>query len=730
MLPNRADWGPFLFVWGVWAFMVCALVVFVVSFGNRYVPSIPDDWEGIVPFLTGHQDLTLSWLWSRHAEHRVVFPRLILWSILEPTGGDLRVVMFFHIVALGMLAVGMILTAQKLRGRLSYTDAFFPLVLLTLAQAENLLSDFTVNMVATAVITGVLLCLIVLRNTPLTPSLVILAGVCLVLLPLCGGTGLALVPALGVWLGYAGVLSWRSSEPHGRLAGLLAMAFTAAAILLVLVYFVGFEETTPGVPPNAGLKASLRTSLEFLSCGTGEAPVRALWPYLSVGLAALGGISFLAVVHAWREEPQERFRTVGLFLFAGAMTSLALAIGWGRSGFGAGTGANSRYVTIAAPALCTMYFFWELRRGPGSYVVPMSLFLLLWATLWPNVDSALTFARDLSKRTGDLEKDLLAEMPKSELAYRHRNLYTLDLGSAEIVAEKLSWLREAEIGPFSRLQPDPEWREVSLPLEPVEVKRMKWDDGLARGVNAQSFLGFALKQPRFVYAIRVRCSYEGKPKYRFIQAEWLNSQLQEFSGEEPHDTQMIPPTNNEGIPTFWVNDTIDQFRIHPHNEPFEFHLREIILLVPPEQASPSGSPVPVYQLGTRIDFTKASSHAYLGSGWHEPEDWGRWSGSKSALRFWLKQVQPLRLRTMAQTFGEQKVIVGLNGHDLTTLQGLGEPKVIELDIPAEVVAEDNLLTFTLPDARSPKSVSDTDDPRILGLGIIWVELTPLPAEDR
>jgi hypothetical protein len=92
----------------------------------------------------------------------------------------------------------------------------------------------------------------------------------------------------------------------------------------------------------------------------------------------------------------------------------------------------------------------------------------------------------------------------------------------------------------------------------------------------------------------------------------------------------------------------------------------------------------------------------------------------------LVQRQGLRLRMMAATSPEQKFIVGFNGGDLTTLQGSREAMLIEVDIPAEAVAEDNFVTFSLPDARSPKSMGESEDDRILGLAVNWIEFARAP----
>src|SRR5262245_35704592 len=126
-----------VFVWSVWGLALLAALAFVRTYGSRWVLFL-DSWE-IVPALTGQQPVTAGWLWSQHNEHRVLLPRLIQLAVVTVTGGDFRTIMFLDVFALAAVALGLILAAKRLRGGwVSYTDAFFPLALLNLAQRENL----------------------------------------------------------------------------------------------------------------------------------------------------------------------------------------------------------------------------------------------------------------------------------------------------------------------------------------------------------------------------------------------------------------------------------------------------------------------------------------------------------------------------------------------------------------------------------------------------------------
>ena len=382
----NASWDAGVVVWAVWALMLVSAVAFVGRFGNAVFP-LGDEWIGLVPALTGEQPVTLEWLWSQHNEHRVLLPRLILVTAFRLTG-DFRTVMFVDVVALGALAFWMIRVVNRIRGHPSYADAFFPLVLLNLAQYENLLIGWQVQMVSSTLLAGVLLCIIAGRGILLTPGWTVVAGTCLVLLPLCGANGVALVPALAIWLGYSGIHVWRTPSPKRKGRALLMLAFAIAALLLAGFYFVDYYSPSYH-PPSAGLWPSLQAALEFFSGGVGETPAVAWWPYLGLGLLAGAAGGLLILVLVWWGHPPERLRVVGLCLFTGAMCSLALGMGWGRSGFGPGAGIASRYVTLAAPALCALYFVWGLHPRPEGRLAQQLLALLLVVCIWPNFRDGL-----------------------------------------------------------------------------------------------------------------------------------------------------------------------------------------------------------------------------------------------------------------------------------------------------------------------------------------------------
>src|SRR5215470_16019209 len=77
-----------IFVWGISLAMLVADLAFVVHFSH----SIPfqDDFE-YTSFFTEQERPTLSWLWARHAEHRVPLAKLAWLGVLKVSGYDFRV---------------------------------------------------------------------------------------------------------------------------------------------------------------------------------------------------------------------------------------------------------------------------------------------------------------------------------------------------------------------------------------------------------------------------------------------------------------------------------------------------------------------------------------------------------------------------------------------------------------------------------------------------------------
>lgn len=574
--------------------MLVAALLFVGQYGSD-VPSW-DEWD-MVPTLTGQQPITASWLWSQHNEHRVPLPRLMLLGLHRITGVNFRTPMFFNVFALGALAFAMIWIAKRLRGWISYSDAFFPLVLLHWGQAANLLWGWQLQFVSSTVLAGVLLLIIVRSGSPFRLGPAVVAGSCILFLPLCGANGLVLVPALAMWMVRWAVLRWRSPERHARRDGILMLALAFFALLLMGFYFVGYEKV-PNYPTYSNRRAVAKTAVEFLAAGFG--PAASLFPrFSSVGGVCLLLLSAAALAVVWIKRPEESPRALGLLSFLGALASLGLSLGLGvRYGF------EMRYVMLAAPVWCCAYFVWSVCRMPRiTSCAQMSLLIVGCLTLWPNTQFGIAYARNLRHHLGSFEQDIEAGLPISLLIRRHWPEGYLH-ANPDILTDYLPMLQRAGVGSFRVLQKNPPMREVSVPLEPVALNEVTWRQGRAYGVGKEDpYLVFALPESRYVYGIRLTYSYTNEASTapcRFVY--WKHSDQENFP-EDQHSQSCptgdhanwsrgtwIRATDSESSMTVWICEAIKEIKIYPdfktmnwfkaNPRPFIFHISELALLVP------------------------------------------------------------------------------------------------------------------------------------------------------
>ncbi|HEY0407504.1 MAG TPA: hypothetical protein VGC89_17350 [Pyrinomonadaceae bacterium] len=133
-----------------------------------------------------------------------------------------------------------------------------------------------------------------------------------------------------------------------------------------------------------------------------------------------------------------------------------------------------------------------------------------------------------------------------------------------------------------------------------------------------------------------------------------------------------------------------------------------------------------------IDFSTTDADEYLWHGWSGREESFRWTdGKEASLVFGLDEVNDTLLDMKLGPFlpkgklSEQRVHVIVNGQRVETLtlkeEGANEYKLL---LPKSILSEKNLLVFGLPDANSPRALGLSDDPRLLGVALYWIQLQP------
>ena len=584
-----------VFVWGTWALMLLGNLILV----NTYTTNYPFSDE--LYLIT--QSLTPQWLWQQHAEHRVPLAKLIWLGSLQLTNYDFRVGNSISVLAVGAVAFAMMWTARRLRGWTTLSDTFFPLAFLNFGQGINFLWWIVFHHILAPLLACCLLMIILLRGKQLTPRYAILVGTCLVLLSLSGPGGLPYALALAIWLGYRGSLYWRSaSELHGRRDCLLMMGLALLAVLLVGLYFVGYTSAlgTAAVIPEVSLKASLETSIQFLSISLGPA-VKPYWRLAGSVVLTLLMLSVAVLIAVLFKEPEERLRALGLLLFIGATGSLMLIVGRARAGLGEEYALSGVHLNMALPVLCCAYFIWIVYGKPGiSTLVQMCMFTGMCLFFLPNLASGLGVGRYFSSARQAFEQDMRAGVPPFILAERHIGFLNPATDDIKGIALLLRQMQQAGMPQFRDMAPDPAFREVALPVAPVGMNQVIWHNGVGdnyAGDPSQASVDFALTEPRFVYAIRLTYAYGDKTHgWAAFRMSWgdgdhnnrRNAAVSGCKGGTSLSVETIPQGmwsrrfrgGRQKTITIWVNSTIDGFRICPDTKPFSFAVSEITLLVP------------------------------------------------------------------------------------------------------------------------------------------------------
>jgi hypothetical protein len=571
---RRAGLGGVV-AWLAWLMSLAAALLFV----GRYASNVPswDDWD-MIPTLTRFQPVTWSWLWSEHNEHRVPLPRLVFLGLDRLFGIDMRVTMVADVLAMAGVAAALLLVIRRVRGSLQPSDAFLPLVLLSLGQAANLLWGWQLQFFASAALAGVAIAAIGLTG-PVSPARTgIVVGVSALLLPLCGANGLGMAPALAAWpLALALLPTGWTGAPSCRRDPLL-LGVGGGALIVTACYFIGWERV-PYHPQSRSIVGSLATAAKFLTIGIGPAS-RELWPLsglITLALLAATGARLLAL---WRERPTERARALGFLCALGGLTALALGLGLGRVGF------EPRYTTLAAPFWCAIYLAWAVPPGPRARLVTAGLALIAVGLLWANTGFALSYGRELKGQLSGFERDLTAGVPLHRLLQRYGPWLH---PHQELPMRYLPMLRQAGVEPYRRLQIDTTLAAVPVRLEPERVTGLTWDGGVARVEDsAHPALVFRLPARRRVEGIRLRYRYQGEHnRLPMIELRWApapgvafdTSRFYRYSptGDRANWERGSWDTSGDSATTLmvWVGDTVSDIEITPGWGLATFHLDEL-----------------------------------------------------------------------------------------------------------------------------------------------------------
>jgi len=432
--------GPVL-VWAVWGAMTAATILLIQQH-TRNIPYM-DDFM-LVSVMSGHEPVSLRWVWAQHNEHRPVISRLILAGLYRFIAKDFRLGIYFNAGLLSMAAASMLLLAHRLRGYTSVTDAVLPLSILNVGQVEALLISFSLNLFLTAWISVELIVAAGLADRRPGWRLALRFGLFLVLLPLCGGSGLVMLPPLVLWLAGYVAWGWWSGRELGGATRAIGLWLLMSCSAVVALYLSGYSKPVD-LPPAPSLAAVAFTTLEYLSLVVCPNVPGYWWPAgLTVVLLVAATLLRLTVVGL--RAPGERPRALGLIAVILSMLSVAAAVGLSRSGHGPGFGLASRYVTIAAPLLSALYVAWlAYGPAPARWMVHVSLLALVCLAVPANTEFGLRHGDHRRSVYLQVERGLKARVPASQLMSQASPLFPW---KPKYVYECFKMLKAARIGNF------------------------------------------------------------------------------------------------------------------------------------------------------------------------------------------------------------------------------------------------------------------------------------------
>ncbi len=398
----RATWRP-LVVGLVALFMSVNLLNYVATNSSPF--PMWDDLE-YVPLIQPDFHWTYEEAWALHNEHRIPLPRW-LGSTIYGVSHDIRTVMYVNAGILIALAFAMMIVARKVRGQTSLVDVVFPFLWLHTGNSENLLMGFQIALsLPTLLVSIALMIAIAKKRSGFGPLEALGIGLCVALLPLCGGMGMAQAPVFVLALLLAAVVAARRREAGRRFGSAVLALFAAATIALIWLYLHGFvypDGSQRSTDPSVILGLATRVgSLAFGNAG------EEWWPLSGWSIVVVVLATSALLLWAWFKRRDERWRVAALLVCLGATVALVLSIGYGRSASGVGAGFAVRYITLPAPILSTAVFAWMLfGNRVARWAVPAVIATALGIAAW-TVNAR--FGEEFAVVRKQLGTDLMAEV--------------------------------------------------------------------------------------------------------------------------------------------------------------------------------------------------------------------------------------------------------------------------------------------------------------------------------
>lgn len=418
---DQTDYSQGLFVWLIVAAMATFMLA-CIAMSGRNIP-LAEDWL-LVPAYYGVEPDLGQWLWAQNNEHRVPLPKLLLLGLLHLTSGDFRAGMVASVAVTAAASSALIWAARTLRGgRVAWTDAVFPMLLLHPGNWENLIWSWQLGFTTSVAFTLLLLVSVVQIGRRATAWWPLVAAAAFVALPLSGANGLVICVAMAPWGLYVGIVAPGFADRRRPVSYIVLAIAACLGVMLTGVYFHGYEHPA-WVPSSPGLWQSAATAGKVAALAWGPAGL-AVWPLFAflTALAAVsaGGLVLMGGWRAWQaRDTQLRATALGLGSFLGAIGLLTLLVGHSRAGYAPTIGTPSRYMLLSVPALCAAYLVWELYGQRAARPAQAVLLAVVIAILPVNASRGFSWRDWYVQGMQGVEADVAAGRTPEQLAQRHR----------------------------------------------------------------------------------------------------------------------------------------------------------------------------------------------------------------------------------------------------------------------------------------------------------------------
>ena len=429
-------------------FVVCLIRLAGFVQANAVDLLFLDQWDHMVP--TFEDRGPWSCFFWQHGPHRQGLGGMIDWYLYRATSWNVRAEAWAAVVVLALATIVAIALAAKLRGRLSWTDAAFPLLLLSPIHWETM--TYTPNL-AHSILPLLFTMMLAYAWGPASPATrtigVALGGT----LTLFTGYGSCGIPAT---IGLA-LLRWlrpgrEETRTDRRQALLILLILGGAAV--VFAYGYHWDRGTPGwrFPVTNWWDYGRFGALMFTSL----LGWRALSPASTAAGSVVFGlvlIAFLAAAAAiWRRHATARSRAV--WILTGTSLVYAALTAVGRLPITLQAAFMWRYITLMLPAVCGLALAaegWARARGGRLRLGVAVGWLVLAGVVWGNFQpedygAAVAKGKRLWIKSYLQTRDLKAANEASNIS-----VYS-PAPESPVIAGRLRWLEQRHLS-FFRMPP-------------------------------------------------------------------------------------------------------------------------------------------------------------------------------------------------------------------------------------------------------------------------------------